>query len=61
MINAEASVTAERLRCLVDARQAIEDEIRAETRAMRTDGATWTVIGEALGVTRSAAQQRYSD
>jgi hypothetical protein len=59
LVSADAAVTAERLRCLRDARQAIDAEIRAEVRGMRADGQTWAVIGDALDVSRSAAQQRF--
>lgn len=61
LLNAEASAGVERLRCLGEARAAIEDELRGQVRDMRDGGATWREIGEALGVTRSAAQQRYAD
>lgn len=61
LVSADTSVTAERLRYLTDARQAIDAEIRAEVRGMRADGQTWAVIGDALSVSRSAAQQRFHD
>lgn len=40
--------------------QAAADEVvRAVVRQAREDGATWQVVGDALGVTRQAAFQRY--
>lgn len=35
--------------------RAIEDQVRK----MRADGASWSTIGTALGMSRQAAQQRY--
>lgn len=40
-------------------RTAADDAIRAVVTDMRADGASWSEIGDALGVTRQAAQQRY--
>ncbi len=61
LINAEASTGLERLRCLAEARTAVEDELRGQVADLRASGATWREVGEALGVSRSAAQQRYGD
>lgn len=44
--------TARRLRSL-------ERDIEFSVSAARAAGVPWSVIGEALGVTRQAAQQRY--
>ena len=40
-------------------RAALEREIRTATYTGRTAGLSWSAIGEALGVTKQAAQQRY--
>lgn len=40
-------------------RAAADDAITEVVRDMRADGASWSEIGDALGVTRQAAQQRY--
>lgn len=40
-------------------RAGADDAIRAVVSDMRADGASWSEIGDALGVTRQAAQQRY--
>lgn len=40
-------------------RAAADDAIAAVVTDMRADGASWSEIGDALGVTRQAAQQRY--
>ena len=37
----------------------IEQQIAATVTKCRTEGVTWAEIGRALGVTRSAAQQRF--
>jgi hypothetical protein len=43
-----------------DAAAAAEEGLRAAVRAAREAGDSWTVIGTALGVTKQAAQQRFS-
>lgn len=43
----------------VDVRSAADDVVRAVVHEARRSGATWQVIGDALGVTRQAAFQRY--
>jgi hypothetical protein len=40
-------------------RQELDYRIRVHVLEARVKGLTWEVIGEALGVTRQAAQQRY--
>jgi hypothetical protein len=40
-------------------RAVLDGRIRVTVQQLRTSGASWTVIGDALGVTRSAAQKRY--
>src|SRR4029077_6531794 len=40
-------------------RAALEREIRTATYTARTAGLSWSAIGEALGVSKQAAQQRY--
>lgn len=36
-----------------------EERLHGTVAAMRSHGCTWREIGEALGVTRQAAQQRF--
>lgn len=43
----------------VMAAQDAEDEIRRIIPALRAHGASWATIGEILGVSKQAAQQRY--
>ena len=40
-------------------RDALEREIRTATYVARKAGLSWSAIGEALGVSKQAAQQRY--
>jgi hypothetical protein len=40
---------------------AIEEALADRVEVARTQGATWAQIGEALGVTRQSAWQRFSD
>jgi hypothetical protein len=40
-------------------RAALEHEIRQATYVARTAGLSWSAIGEQLGVSKQAAQQRY--
>lgn len=50
-LNALTKLKLERVR--------LEVEIRREVRAARRAGATWAKVGEALGVSLQAAQDRY--
>lgn len=49
-----------RLAGMNSARHNIESCIEEEVRAWREAGASWADVGEALGLTRQGAQQRYS-
>lgn len=54
---------ASHFRAIIAANEAVasaEDELREAVRAARVAGESWTVIGAALGVTKQAAQQRFS-
>ena len=53
-----ATVTA-RLGSLQDIIDTTQAMIAHESRAARESGATWQQIGDALGITRQAAQIRY--
>lgn len=44
----------------VDERREIETSIALTVRLLRRDGVSWARIGELLGVSRQAAEQRYS-
>ena len=48
------------LRCTVEARGLLEEIVLAAVAEARADSATWEEIGQALGVTREAAYQRFS-
>ncbi len=37
----------------------VERRMRSTVQQLRTGGASWAVIGDALGISRQAAQQRY--
>ena len=41
--------------------QAFTDDLPIFVNAARSSGATWEQIGDALGVSRQAAQQRYGE
>ncbi|MBX3195681.1 MAG: hypothetical protein KF727_11370 [Microbacteriaceae bacterium] len=43
-----------------DALALAESELRKAVLAARAAGDSWTIIGAALGVTKQAAQQRFS-
>ena len=43
-----------------DALEAANGALRAAVRDAREAGETWTVIGAALGISKQAAQQRFS-
>jgi hypothetical protein len=46
---------------LVQHRREIEDYMRAGVEQAREDGVSWTVIGDALGVSKQAARKRFRD
>lgn len=48
-----------RLRELVAERAKIDGRIAVTVQELRQSGASWSVVGHALGCTRSAAQKRY--
>ena len=55
-------ITGTELARLIDAARTAADannHLAHATRDARRDGATWTQIGDALGLTRQAAQQRW--
>lgn len=55
-------VPATELARLIDAARAVSDaerQLAQAARATRHAGASWTQIGDALGITRQAAQQRW--
>ncbi|MCI6583716.1 MAG: hypothetical protein SPK50_04300 [Mobiluncus porci] len=57
------SFSGEGLQALVKAariRDAAQAEIAHAVEVARSEGATWQVIGDILGVTRAAAHKRYS-
>ena len=47
------------LKGLGEIRAALEHEIRQATYVARQAGLSWSAIGEQLGVSKQAAQQRY--
>jgi hypothetical protein len=49
------------LRRVVARRAALDREIAVCVSAARAAGVPWSMIGDALGTTRQAAQQRYGD
>jgi hypothetical protein len=50
-----------RLRALQNVRQAVADVELDAVVAARNDGRTWSQIGQALGITRQAAQERFGE
>jgi hypothetical protein len=50
---------AKRLDTLNVARSNVDFAMREEVSAWREAGASWAQVGEALGLTRQGAQQRY--
>lgn len=50
----------DKLAALTELDRIIEDEKRTHVRMARSLGHSWATIGDALGVTKQAAQQRYS-
>lgn len=45
---------------LVRRRQRLDADIAAEVARLRTAGVSWTVIGQAFGISRQGARQRYA-
>ncbi|HEY0119338.1 MAG TPA: hypothetical protein VGC04_11205 [Cellulomonas sp.] len=54
-----AAAELQLLRELVAQRVTLEGRVAVTVQKLRAAGASWTVIGDVLGVTRSAAQKRY--
>ncbi|OJV76556.1 MAG: hypothetical protein BGO37_10935 [Cellulomonas sp. 73-92] len=54
-----AAVDLTILRGLVAQRRDVEERTALTVQKLRAAGASWTVIGDALGTTRSSAQKRY--
>lgn len=50
----------DKLTALTELNHIIEEEKRAHVRMARSLGHSWATIGDALGVTKQAAQKRYS-
>jgi len=46
---------------LVEERGAVEDRITQAVNRARAEGATWAMVGMALGVTRQGALKRYRE
>jgi len=55
----EAAESLALLRSLAGERAQLEARIRVTVQTLRGAGASWSVIGDALGVSRSAAQKRF--
>ena len=56
---ARAAPALTALEAVRDARRVVEDTAVQAVAEARVLGAPWSAIGEALGVTRQAAQMRY--
>jgi hypothetical protein len=52
------STAAEHLRTLVTKHRELLGEIEEEVRSLLNEGHSWTVVGNAIGITRQAARQR---
>jgi hypothetical protein len=50
---------AARLAVLVQLRDLVEEQVGAEVRTMTKRHATWTDVGQVLGVSKQAAWKRY--
>jgi hypothetical protein len=53
------STTADHLRTLVTKHRELLGEIEEEVRSLLNEGHSWTLVGNAIGITRQAAHQRY--
>ena len=51
----------ERMVALHQSKDQVDREVALAVRGLRAQGVTWTRIGEALGITRQSAWERYSD
>lgn len=51
--------TLHRVASFVQLAASLEAELRAEVKHARNMGETWAAIGDTLGITRQAAQQRF--
>jgi ClpX C4-type zinc finger len=57
----EPSVLLEGLRLRADGVRMADNRLRAAVLALRRKGVTWMRIGEALGISRQSAWERFSD
>lgn len=55
------TTAAQRLASAIDTRDQGERDVYAAVDDMRAEGASWTTIGTALGITRQSAWKRYGD
>ena len=55
----DQSTVADHLRTLVTKHRELLVEIEEEVRSLLTEGHSWTVVGNAIGISRQAARQRY--
>jgi hypothetical protein len=53
------STAADHLRTLVTKHHELLGEIEEEVRSLLNQGHSWTVVGDAIGISRQAARQRY--
>ena len=58
--NATEAQELERMVALHASKEQVDREVAATVRGLRSRGVTWTRIGEALGMTRQSAWERYS-
>jgi hypothetical protein len=55
----DQSTAADHLRTLVTKHRELLGEIEEEVRSLLNEGHSWTVVGNAIGISRQAARQRY--
>jgi hypothetical protein len=55
----DQSTAPDHLRTLVTQHRVLLGEIEEEVRSLLTAGHSWTVVGNAIGISRQAARQRY--
>ena len=53
------STAADRLRTLVSSQRELSGAIEQEVRSLLNQGQSWTVVGDAVGLSRQGARQRY--